>query len=54
MAQLLGEASRRIPEGGMGGVTPAWHQVLAGPAQCAEEGGPVMEFSIWVCSLGWS
>lgn len=54
MAQLLGEASRRIPEGGMGGVTPAWHQVLAGPAQCAEEGGPVMEFSIWVCSLGRS
>lgn len=38
----------------MGGVAPAWHGALAGPAQCAEEGGPVVEFSIWVCSLGWS
>lgn len=51
VAQLPGEASPLIPEGRMGGVTPAWHRALAGLAQCVEEGGPVMEFSIWVCSL---
>lgn len=35
VAQLSGEASPhlppRIPEGGMGGVTPAWRRAQAGP-----------------------
>lgn len=51
LSQLPREALLLIPEGEVGELTPAWHRALAGFVRCAEVGGPVMEFSVWVCSL---
>lgn len=51
LSQLLREASLLIPEGEVGELTPAWRGALAGSSRCAEAGGLVKEFSVWVCSL---